>query len=58
MSDVDNSYAGVASRMGIDAAKLTQLLVSAGASDDTLKRRLRAQLVWTNLVRGRYKVEH
>jgi peptidyl-prolyl cis-trans isomerase SurA len=45
----------VATRMGIDKAKLTQLLVAGGASDDTLKRRLRAQLVWTNLVRGRYK---
>ena len=41
--------------MGMDAAKLTQLLVAGGASDDTLKRRLRAQLAWTNLVRGRYK---
>ena len=54
-SDIENSYAGVATRMGIDKAKLTQLLVAGGASDDTLKRRLRAQLVWTNLVRGRYK---
>ena len=53
--DIENSYAGVATRMGIDKAKLTQLLVAGGASDDTLKRRLRAQLVWTNLVRGRYK---
>ena len=39
------SYADVATRMGIDAEKLTQLLVAGGASDDTLKRRLRAQLV-------------
>ena len=54
-SEIDANYAGVATRMGIDAAKLTQLLVAGGASDDTLKRRLRAQLVWTNLVRGRYK---
>lgn len=54
-SDVESSYAGVASRMGIDTQKLTQLLVSAGASDDTLKQRLRAQIAWTNLVRGRYK---
>ncbi len=54
-SDIENSYAGVATRMGIDKAKLTQLLVAGGASDDTLKRQLRAQLVWTNLVRGRYK---
>jgi len=54
-SDVENSYKNVARHMGIDAQKLTQLLVSAGASDDTLKRRLRAQLDWNNLVRGRYK---
>jgi peptidyl-prolyl cis-trans isomerase SurA len=54
-SDIESSYAGVATRMGMDTAKLTQLLVAGGASGDTLKRRLRAQLVWTNLVRGRYK---
>ncbi len=52
---VDDSYNTVATRMGIDAPKLTQLLVAGGASDDTLKRRLRAQIAWTNLVRGRYK---
>ena len=52
---VDESYNTVATRMGIDAQKLTQLLTAGGASDDTLKRRLRAQIAWTNLVRGRYK---
>jgi len=54
-SEVDNSYSNVATRMGIDAQKLTQLLANGGASGDTLKRRLRAQIAWTNLVRGRYK---
>jgi peptidyl-prolyl cis-trans isomerase SurA len=54
-SEVDNSYSGVAKRMGLDAPKLTQILVNGGASEDTLKRRLRAQIAWTNLVRGRYK---
>ena len=54
-ADVDASYAEVATRMGIDAQKLTQILDSNGASADTLKRRLRAQIAWTNLVRGRYK---
>ena len=54
-SDVDNSYASIATHMGIDTQKLTQLLVNAGASEDTLKRRLRAQIAWTGLVRGRYK---
>jgi peptidyl-prolyl cis-trans isomerase SurA len=31
------------------------MLATNGASADTLKRRLRAELAWTNLVRGRYK---
>ena len=54
-SQINASYADVAKRLGMDEQKLTQLLVSNGASDDTLKRRLRAQMAWTNLVRGRYK---
>jgi peptidyl-prolyl cis-trans isomerase SurA len=52
---VNESYSGVATRMGIDAPKLTELLSKGGASAETLKRRLRAQMAWTNLVRGRYK---
>ena len=54
-SQVDKSYSTVATRMGMDAQKLTQVLTAGGASDDTLKRRLRAQVAWTNLVRGRFK---
>jgi peptidyl-prolyl cis-trans isomerase SurA len=54
-SQVEESYNTVAARMGMDAQKLTQVLVAGGASDDTLKRRLRAQVAWTNLVRGRFK---
>jgi peptidyl-prolyl cis-trans isomerase SurA len=54
-SEVDNSFNNVATRMGIDAQKLTQVLASSGSSADTLKHRLRAELAWTNLVRGRYK---
>jgi peptidyl-prolyl cis-trans isomerase SurA len=54
-SEVEKSYSGVATRMGIDSQKLSQILSNAGTSGDSLKRRLRAQLAWTNLVRGRYK---
>jgi peptidyl-prolyl cis-trans isomerase SurA len=53
--EVEKAYAGVATRMGIDKQKLTQLLASGGASADTLKRRLKAQYAWASLVRGRYK---
>ena len=55
-SDVDDAYSGVASNMGVDAQKLTQILANGGASEDTLKHRLRAQMAWSSLVRGRYKV--
>lgn len=54
-TEVENSYSAVATRMGFDAQKLTQVLAGGGASADTLKRRLRAQIAWTSLVRGRFK---
>ena len=54
-SDVDRSYADVASRMGFDSQKLTQILAAGGASEDTLKRSLRSQMAWSGLVRGRFK---
>jgi peptidyl-prolyl cis-trans isomerase SurA len=54
-AEVDNAFANVASNMGVDATKLTQILANGGSSASTLKHRLRAELAWTNLVRGRYK---
>jgi peptidyl-prolyl cis-trans isomerase SurA len=54
-SDIDSAYNNVASNMGVDAAKLTQILNAGGASEDTLKQQLKAQMAWSGLVRGRYK---
>ena len=54
-SEVDQSYAGIADHMGIDAKKLTEILAKAGSSDQALKNRLRAQLAWNALIRGRYR---
>lgn len=54
-SDVNDAYSQVASGMGVDSQKLTQMLANGGASEQTLKHRLRAELAWTTLVRGRYK---
>jgi peptidyl-prolyl cis-trans isomerase SurA len=54
-SEVDNAFAGVGNRMGADAPKLTQILIKGGASEETLKHRLRAELAWNALVRGRFK---
>ena len=55
-AEVQSAYDNVASNMGVDAQKLTQILSNGGASADTLKHRLKAQIAWTTLVRGRFKV--
>jgi peptidyl-prolyl cis-trans isomerase SurA len=54
-SEVDSSYANVAQHMGVDTQKLTDILNHAGSSADALKGRLKAQLAWNALVRGRFK---
>ena len=54
-ADVNTAFANVASHMGVDSQKLSQMLASGGASAATLKLQLKAQIAWTNLVRGRYK---
>jgi len=55
-AEVQSAYDNVAENMGVDAQKLTQILANGGASADTLKHRLKAQIAWTTLVRGRFKV--
>jgi peptidyl-prolyl cis-trans isomerase SurA len=54
-SEVEKSYTGVATRLGVDNQKLTEMLTKGGASANTLKQRLRAELAWASLVRGRFK---
>ena len=54
-SDVDQTYAGMAQRMRLTADQLTQVLEKQGVRPDTLRARMKAEMVWTSLVRGRYK---
>jgi peptidyl-prolyl cis-trans isomerase SurA len=54
-SDVDGSYSGMASRMRLSSEQLTKMLETKGVRPETLKNRMRAEMVWTSLVRGRYK---
>jgi peptidyl-prolyl cis-trans isomerase SurA len=55
VSDVDQSYSGMAQRMRISTDQLTKSLEVKGIRPETLKSRMRAEMVWTSLVRGRYK---
>jgi peptidyl-prolyl cis-trans isomerase SurA len=53
-SDLDAAYAGMGERMHKTAAELTQDLQKSGVDPATLKSRIRADIVWQQLVRGRY----
>ena len=54
-SDIDQSYAAMAQRMRLTADQLTQVLEKQGVRPETLRARMKAEMVWGSLVRGRYK---
>jgi peptidyl-prolyl cis-trans isomerase SurA len=55
VSDINQSYEGMAQRMRISPDQLTKSLEAKGVRPETLKGRMKAEMVWTSLVRGRYK---
>jgi peptidyl-prolyl cis-trans isomerase SurA len=54
-SDVDQAYGEMATRMRITSEQLDKTLEAQGIRPETLKARVKADLVWGSLVRGRYK---
>jgi peptidyl-prolyl cis-trans isomerase SurA len=54
-SDINQSYEGMAQRMRITPDQLTKSLEVKGVRPETLKARMKSEMVWTSLVRGRYK---
>ncbi|HXO72232.1 MAG TPA: SurA N-terminal domain-containing protein [Bradyrhizobium sp.] len=54
-SDIDGAFAQMSSRMRITPDQLTKSLESQGIRAETLKSRIKADMVWGSLVRGRFK---
>jgi peptidyl-prolyl cis-trans isomerase SurA len=54
-SDIEQSYVAMSQRMRITPDQLTKSLESQGVRPETLKSRIKAEMVWSSLVRGRYK---
>jgi peptidyl-prolyl cis-trans isomerase SurA len=54
-TEVEAAFGAMAARAGATPEQLTQKLVSAGAGAGTLKSRIRADIVWAQLVRGRFQ---
>jgi peptidyl-prolyl cis-trans isomerase SurA len=54
-TDIEQAYGQMAGRMRISSDQLTKSLEVQGIRPDTLKARIKADMVWGSLVRGRYK---
>ena len=54
-ADIDGSFAQIGSRMRLSPEQLSQMLEGRGIRPETLKQRIKADTVWSSLVRGRYK---
>lgn len=54
-SEIETAYASMASRMHMTPDQLTATLAKSGLTPTTLKDRIRADMVWPQLVRGRFQ---
>jgi len=54
-ADVDQSFTAMGTRLRLTPEQLVKSLESQGIRPDTLKSRIKAEMVWNNLVRGRYR---
>jgi len=54
-SEVDNTFNGIASRAGTSSEKFAQALKGQGVSVEAVKTRIRADLGWSQIVRGRFQ---
>lgn len=54
-TDIDSSFASMSQRMRMSPEQLTQTLASRGIRPETLRNRIKAEMVWSSLVRGRFK---
>jgi peptidyl-prolyl cis-trans isomerase SurA len=54
-ADIDSSYNAMGQRMRLTPDQLTKMLEGKGIRPATLKGRIKAEIVWGSLVRGRFK---
>lgn len=53
-ADVDTAYAGIARNAGTTTEQFSKMLESRGVNPNTLKARLKADMTWNQMVRGRF----
>jgi peptidyl-prolyl cis-trans isomerase SurA len=53
--DVDNAFGNMARRMRITPKQLAENLEKQGVKSETLKSRMKAEIIWSQIVRARYQ---
>lgn len=53
--EVEESYAAMARRMRLNSDQLTELLAKTGVRPATLKSRIKADIIWAAIVRGKFQ---
>jgi peptidyl-prolyl cis-trans isomerase SurA len=53
-AEINNAFESMATRQHITSAQFAQVLERAGISPNTIKARIRAELTWQQLIRGKY----
>ena len=53
-AEVDQSFATIAKRQGLTPEQFTQVLAHAGITADALKARLKAEITWQQMIRGKF----
>jgi len=53
--DVDNAYANMARRMRATPKQFSENLEKSGIKTETLKSRIKADLIWGQIIRGKYQ---
>jgi peptidyl-prolyl cis-trans isomerase SurA len=54
-SDIEEAFSQMGTRMRLSSDQLSKMLEAQGIRPETLKQRIRGEMVWTALVRGRFK---
>ena len=54
-NEVDTAFGNMASKMRLTVDQLTEMLGKSGINPATLKHRIKADMTWPQLVRGRYQ---
>ena len=55
--EVDAAFNGIATRAGSTPQQFTQALLNAGITADAVKSRLKAEMAWNQIIRGKFQAD-